>query len=90
MGFGFFEQTDKGIPVYVPESSVSLYREHELWGTFTNIQAITEETGVENIQFVGNDAQADAVYDMSGRRITDTENLKKGIYIVNGRKVQLK
>lgn len=90
MGFGFFEQTDKGIPVYVPESSVSLYREHELWGTFTNIQAITEETGVENIRFVGNDAQADEVYDMSGRRITDTENLKKGIYIVNGRKVQLK
>ena len=39
------------------------------------------------IQLGGNEGQNAAVYDMNGRRITDTENLKKGIYIVNGRKV---
>ena len=27
------------------------------------------------------------IYDLSGRKVTDTENLKGGIYIVNGRKV---
>ena len=88
--FSAFENVSTQIPVYVPESSVSLYREHELWGRFTNIQAITEETGVENIRFVGNDAQADAVYDVNGRRIDNTQNLKKGIYIHNGRKVFVK
>ena len=27
------------------------------------------------------------IYDLMGRKVTDTENLKGGIYIVNGRKV---
>ena len=27
------------------------------------------------------------IYDLTGRKVTDTENLKGGIYIVNGRKV---
>ncbi|MBO5678936.1 MAG: InlB B-repeat-containing protein [Bacteroidaceae bacterium] len=30
------------------------------------------------------------IYDLTGRRITDTENLKGGIYIVNGKKVIIK
>ena len=30
------------------------------------------------------------IYDLTGRRITDTENLKGGIYIINGKKVMIK
>ena len=30
------------------------------------------------------------IYDLSGRKVTDTENLKRGIYIVNGKKVIVK
>jgi len=30
------------------------------------------------------------IYDLTGRKVTDTENLKGGIYIVNGRKVVIK
>ncbi len=34
-----------------------------------------------------NDNSQLTIYDLSGRKVTDTENLKGGIYIVNGRKV---
>ena len=27
------------------------------------------------------------IYDLQGRKVTDTENLKGGVYIINGRKV---
>ena len=27
------------------------------------------------------------IYDLTGRKVTDTENLKGGIYIINGKKV---
>ncbi|MBR5148501.1 MAG: leucine-rich repeat protein [Bacteroidaceae bacterium] len=30
------------------------------------------------------------IYDLTGRKVTDTENLKGGIYIINGRKVVIK
>jgi hypothetical protein len=30
------------------------------------------------------------IYDLSGRRVKDAENLKSGIYIVNGKKVMIK
>jgi uncharacterized repeat protein (TIGR02543 family) len=34
-----------------------------------------------------NDNSQMTIYDLSGRKVTDTENLKGGIYIVNGKKV---
>ena len=34
-----------------------------------------------------NDNSQLTIYDLSGRKVTDTENLKGGIYIVNGKKV---
>ena len=30
------------------------------------------------------------IYDLTGRRITETDNLKGGIYIINGKKVMIK
>jgi hypothetical protein len=36
------------------------------------------------------DAQATAIYDLMGRRVLTTDNLRGGIYIVNGKKVILK
>ena len=43
-------------------------------------------TGIEELESVQGTQQATIVYDMQGRRINDTDNLK-GIYIVNGKKV---
>ena len=33
---------------------------------------------------------AEIIYDLTGRKVTDTENLKGGIYIINGKKVVIK
>jgi hypothetical protein len=37
-----------------------------------------------------NDNSQSAIYDLMGRKVTDTEKLRGGIYIVNGRKVFIK
>ena len=48
--------------------------------TYTaNIESGIEELTIDNSQLT--------IYDLTGRKVTDTENLKGGIYIVNGRKV---
>ena len=46
----------------------------------------TANTGLENIE----DSEEMIVYDLNGQRILDTENLKQGIYIINGKKVRIK
>ena len=78
-----FEGVDKSIPVYVPVSSVVDYQVAEEWKEFTNV--IGMETNIEKT--TDNDRQAIVIYDLTGRRVLDTENLKGGIYIINGRKV---
>ena len=45
------------------------------------------ENGIELPVF---DSQRSTIYDIHGSRVLDTENLKSGIYIVNGRKVIVK
>ena len=49
--------------------------------------ANTVTTGVEQLR---NDNEALVIYDLTGRKVIDTENLKGGIYIVNGKKVLIK
>ena len=44
--------------------------------------------GIEKL--IGNGEQKTVIYDLQGRRVLDTQNLKAGIYIVNGKKVVLK
>ena len=42
-----------------------------------------------NIKFVNIDAES-VVYDLNGQRIIDIENIERGIYIINGKKVYVK
>ena len=44
-----------------------------------------DTTGIDNAQLMMDDSQQ-IIYDLQGRRITNTANLK-GLYIVNGKKV---
>ena len=44
-------------------------------------------TGINAIEL---DLENNLVYDLNGLRITETENLTRGIYIINGRKVFVK
>ena len=51
--------------------------------TYTaNIESGIDQLMIENSQ--------SSIYDLTGRKVTDTENLKGGIYIINGRKVVIK
>ena len=46
----------------------------------------TANTGLEKIE----ESEEKIVYDLNGQRILDTENLKQGVYIINGKKVWIK
>ena len=48
-------------------------------GELTDIDEVTDASVDETI-----------VYDLNGRRIADVDNLEKGIYIINGKKVLVK
>ena len=48
---------------------------------------IIDTTGINAIEL---DLENNLVYDLNGLRITETENLTRGIYIINGRKVFVK
>ncbi len=78
----------------IPEESIELYRNAMFWENFwrynANIEAIEDITGIQNVEVNTPHMQTDAVYDLSGRRITNIENLKAGIYIINGKKVYIK
>lgn len=78
----------------VPKASMELYEQAEWWKYFwiynTKIEAIEDAAGIESVEVGIPEPQPDAVYDLSGRRIADVENLKSGIYIVNGKKVVIK
>lgn len=78
----------------VPKASLELYEQAEWWKYFlmynAKIEAIEDTMGIEHIETNVPYLQSDAVYDLSGRRLTDVENLKSGIYIVNGKKVVIR
>ena len=77
----------------VPKESIELYEQAVFWQHFfrwANVEAIEDVTGIESAEADVPYMHTDAVYDLSGRRIADVENLKSGIYIVNGKKVVIK
>ena len=59
-------------------------------GDFDPTEALKKfgSTGIDNSEFTIQNSEF--IYDLSGRRITDTEHLEKGVYIVNGKKVVIK
>ena len=48
---------------------------------------IVDTTGIDSVDI---DLGNDEVYNLKGQRITDSRNLTRGIYIVNGKKVLIK
>ena len=87
-GVSTFYSADKTIPVYVPDYAVEAYQSAKHWSEFTWFigmeTSITHSTLNSQTEFAGQ-----SIYDLHGRRITDTEGIK-GIYIVNGKKVLVK
>ena len=46
-----------------------------------------KDAGIEHATL---NSQHSVIYDLQGRRVLNTENLKGGVYIVNGKKVVMK
>ena len=48
------------------------------------------DTGTTNIVNVNSDTEKNEIYNLRGLRITDTDGLPRGIYIINGKKTFVK
>lgn len=74
--------------LYVPESSVDLYKAADGWKEFKTILPITS-LGIQG--YTTTAGQLGDVYDLRGRKVrtaaTSLDGLPKGVYIVGGRKV---
>ena len=84
-GTSTFCSVDKAIPVHVLDYAVEAYKAAMHWNEFAYF--ITMETGIENSELRNHNSEM--IYDLHGRRVTDTEGLQ-GIYIIDGRKVVIK
>ena len=75
--------------LYVPTESVELYKSDSYWGQF-NVKAMDDVMlGIEGFTSA-RPQSASAIYDLNGRSLPDNSTLKKGVYVVNGRKVLIK
>ena len=72
--------------LYVPEASIDKYKADEIWGQFKNILAIT--AGINDIRL---DEETNDVYNLQGQKVlrqtSNIEQLPKGVYIINGKKI---
>lgn len=90
-GNSVFDGVDKATCIlYVPEGSVDLYKAAPVWKDFQNIFAIGT-TGINGI-IMNNEPQD--IYDLQGRKVraksASLEGLRRGIYIINGKKISIK
>lgn len=75
------------IPLYVPESSLLLYKTTNPWNLFNEILAIDDDSET-SVSGIGLDRMSDAqIFDLSGRHISKPS---KGIYLIDGKKVLVK
>ena len=71
--------------LYVPAGSAEAYKAHSVWGKFQHIQEL-ETSAVKSVKDTR--TATTWMHDLTGRAVAG--NLKKGIYIVNGRKVVMR
>lgn len=86
-----FGKTDKSACVlYVPTGTSTLYQNAEGWKDFKNIV----ELGNTGISSIVSNGQPFDVYNLQGRKVyskvSSTEGLPKGVYIIRGKKVIVK
>ena len=88
----FDETTYENTTLYVPKGSKTLYWLHPYWENFKNIVEL-DDSGVNDIT-VDPSPKSKSVYSINGVKLSanadNIENLRKGIYIINGEKVVIK
>ena len=80
-----FAGVDTSIPVYVPKASIANFQSAKVWKDFLSFVGV--DTGIYNSEIILDNSEF--IYDLHGRRITNTDGLK-GVYIVNGKKKLIK
>ena len=94
-GTNTFSVVKSNCKLFVHADSQDLYSVHQDWYEF-NIQPMDDEAlAIENVNVNENDNETlryeKGVYDLSGRKVNVNDSkLKKGIYIVNGKKTQVR
>ena len=75
----------------VPEGCADKYKAANIWKEFTNISVLGASTGIKQIDST---ASSSCIYKINGTRIgkdyDDINNLKRGIYIIGGKKVNIR
>lgn len=81
-----FDGLSESATLYVPSEAVEAYKLAEGWKDFQNIVGI-DPTGIEDVKVMGESRKKEnVIYDLSGRRLNQP---KRGINIVNGKKVMM-
>lgn len=83
--FTFDEHHYQNATLYVPQEALEAYKAAEEWKEFQNIKGI-DPTGINGVEADGNN-KPDVYYDLNGRRL---DAPRKGINIINGKKVVVK
>ena len=81
----FDESHYQNATLYVQKESLEAYKATDVWNNFQNIQGI-DVTEIKGIEADENNKQ-DVYYDLSGRKLNAP---KKGLNIINGKKVIVK
>lgn len=75
----------ESVTVLVPVGALDIYKSANIWGEFWDIKEF-DSTTIDLLEDYIINENTD-IYDLSGRKI---ENTRRGIYIINGKKVFLK
>lgn len=81
----FYSDNYQNATLYVPQEALDAYKVADEWKEFYNIQAI-DPTGIKGIE-MDESGKSTVYYDLNGRRLNAP---KKGLNIVNGKKVIVK
>lgn len=80
-----FSRIPGNATLYVPQNAVEAYRNAEGWNEVPNIQGF-DPTGINGMEADGSNGK-EACYDLTGRRLNAP---KKGVNIINGKKVVMR
>ena len=86
----FYDVDKSKCTLYVPYGTKDVYASTAGWNDFLNICEFAA-TGIDDVQVEDTvNPNLNVIYDLRGNRLTNTENLERGIYIINGQRVLIK
>ena len=84
-GSSVFEGVDyETCILYVPEGSVEKYKAAPVWSNFKTITTLNAENGIHDIRL---DEKMSDIYNLQGQKVRPTDQLPRGVYIINGKKM---